>query len=61
MKLRKAREILQLNLTEADASMPPDVHDALEIHIEAISQLIRFRDGSKVDFTKLLPGETEEK
>lgn len=58
MKLTKAKEILEFNLTEAGDGMPPDVQDALKLHIGAVSQLIRFRKGNIVDFTQPLKGET---
>lgn len=57
MKLTKAEEILQLNLTEAGANMPPDCHDALKLGVESLKQLIRFRQGTRVDFTQPLKGE----
>lgn len=58
MKLTKSKEILELNLTNARGDMPPDVHDALKLGVEALGQLIRFREGTRVDFTQPLKGET---
>lgn len=60
MKLTKAREIVVLNLKEANASMPPDVHDALKLHVEAVKRIEEARADGDLFAIPLLKGETNE-
>lgn len=60
MKPEKAREILQLNITEASPKMPPDVKVALTMAAGAIDLVLRERRDLVSYAGELLPGETEE-
>ena len=60
MLLPKAREILELNLTEASPKMPPDVKEALIVGAGAIGRIITWRETADDDILWNLPGETEE-
>lgn len=39
MLLSKAREIVQFNIKEGGKAMPPDVKEALIIHVEAVERI----------------------
>jgi len=56
----KAREILELNITEASPKMPPDVKVALTMGAGAIERIIAWRDNNDDELLLDLPGETEE-
>ncbi len=56
----KAREILELNITEASPKMPPDVKVALTMGAGAIERIIAWRENLDDDLLWNLPGETEE-
>ena len=60
MNLTKAIEILDFNIKEVGAKMPPDTLIALKLGLEAL----KFTDTCRVTFDNLpvyrLPGETDE-
>ena len=60
MLLPKAREIIELNITEASPKMPPDVKEALTMGAGAIERIIAWRNNNDDDLLWNLPGETEE-
>lgn len=56
----KAREILWLNIKEAETSMPLDVATALTMGAGAIARIEAWRAGRVTNPDLLLPGETLE-
>jgi len=60
MTIQKAIEILELNLREAGASMPPDCKEAVQLSIEADKRHLNRDYTSFNGMMALLPGETEE-
>lgn len=61
MDIPKAIEILNLNLNTPDASMPPDVHDALKLAVEALKIIPVYRTYGYAGLSFKLPGETDGK
>lgn len=59
--LKKAIEILDLNLKEAGGKMPPDVKEALQLSREALKRLLSGRNPERRYVCYLLPGEEQEK
>ncbi|MBA7716182.1 hypothetical protein ES703_125247 [subsurface metagenome] len=60
MTIKKAIEILELNLREAGSGMPSDCKEAVQLSVEALK---RHLDRDYISFNgmmALLPGETEE-
>jgi len=60
MTLKKAIEILELNLLQAGKAMPPDCRDAVQLSIEADRAVIDARANNYYTPIPTLPGETEE-
>lgn len=59
MTLKKAIEILELNLREAGKQMPPDCREAIRLNLESSKRVQLQRDLAGVITPALLPGETE--
>lgn len=53
----KAIEILELNIREARKKMPPDVLDALKLHVQAMRRLLTMRSHGINQAILPLPGE----
>lgn len=60
IKLSKAKEILNLNLTEAGRKMPPDTYSALILAVETFNFIQLTRDTEGALAIPLLPGEEAE-
>ncbi len=60
MTADKAKEIIDLNITEAGKNMPPDVKDALQLSSENFERLIYARIVPDADYTRLLHSETKD-
>jgi len=60
MKLEKAKEILDLNVSQRSPKMPPDVLDALKLGVEALNRCQELRKYTPPDTYMPLPGETED-
>lgn len=58
--LKKAIEILELNIKEAGSKMPPDCRDALQLGIEALYRCQEFRKYTTPKVYMPLPGETDD-
>jgi hypothetical protein len=58
--LKKAAEILDLNLKEAGSKMPRDTRDALLLAINSLKTVQFVRGGGEWSFTALFPGEAPE-
>jgi len=60
MEIKKAIEILRINLKVAGPSMPPDVYNAIQLGIEALECIQNSRiDGDLFAYQKL-PGEAKD-
>jgi hypothetical protein len=59
--MRKAIEILDLNMKEAHKSMPTDVKDSLNLAINTMATVRFIRKGGQWDINTLMPGEEAEK
>lgn len=60
MNLKKAREILELNIKEAGKKMPPDVKSSLELGVLSIDFVTAWRAGRYFPPNYKLPGETND-
>lgn len=60
MKLSKAIEILQINVSQRSPSMPPDVKDALKLSIQACKFIQTFKDTEDIEPLTSLIGEAPE-
>lgn len=58
--LKKAIEILDLNVREAGSKMPPDTLDALNLSIENMKYVQHLRELGVPGILSLLPGEIAE-
>ena len=60
MTLKKALEILDLNIRQRDPSMPSDVREALKLGTSALKEINHLHEIGVLDRDDLLPGETED-
>ena len=58
MQLKKAREIIDLNLNQAGSTMPPDVKLALTLAVENFDRTLEGRKYGYDHFLRPLPSET---
>jgi len=60
MTLKKASQIIELNIKEAGPTMPPDVLEALKLHSEGLKAIVAWRTDHNDDLLISLPEETHE-
>ena len=58
--IKKSIEILELNIKEAGKRMPPDCKDAIQLGIEAMKEIERWRGYFPDMASMCLPGEADE-
>jgi len=58
--MKKAVEILELNVKEGSKKMPPDVRDALSLAISNMKTTQFIRSGGEWDLKAMFPGEAPE-
>lgn len=59
--MKKAIEVLEINIKEGRKGMPPDVEDSLNLAISNMNTVLFVRHGGAWDFHALFPGEAPEK